>query len=76
MKISINQIVLALKSLEVLDDFGRNEAVEHLKNAIKELNVAKDEMEIIPVKGREQIDILFGCMLGLDLILGEEIDDG
>lgn len=76
MKISINQIVLALKSLEVLDDFGRNEAVEHLKNAIKELNIVKDEMEIIPVKGREQIDILFGCMLGLDLILGEEIDDG
>ena len=75
-KIGLKQIMLALNSLEVSDDFGKNAAVEHLENAIKELSVVKDEMEIIPVQGREKIDILFGCMLGLDYLIGEEVDNG
>lgn len=76
MDINLNRVSKALENLEVLDDFGKNEAIDHLRSAINELKIVKDEMEIIPIQGRDRVDTLLGCMLGIDMIIGKEEDDG
>lgn len=48
--------------------------VKHIEEAIESLKAAKDALETVSVRGRHDVDALLGCMIGLDMIIGEEKD--
>lgn len=45
---------------------------DKIDRAIAALKEALEEMDTIPVCGRHDVDALLGCMIGIDLIIGEE----
>lgn len=63
--VNLEQIKSALSSIE-----GGAEAEKHIDEAIDALESASGAMGEIAVKGRQSIDALFGCMIGIDLIIG------
>ena len=67
--VSLIDIKLALDGIqkESGDDFA-----EYIDEAIEKLKTAQDALNTISVRGRHDVDALLGCMLGIDLIIGEE----
>lgn len=57
---------------KVLEGINGNSGTTKIEEAIKSLKEAQEEMETIPVCGRRDVDRLLGCMIGVDLIIGEE----
>lgn len=68
MNYSLNQIRNTLKSMGVKTDCI-NSAIKSLKELLRNL----DDVE---VKGRKNVDMLLGCMMALEAIIGEEVADG
>ncbi len=60
--ITLNQLIPALYSV------GVDEPNVH--NAINELQELLQKLEEVPVKGRQNVDTLLGCMMAIDAIIG------
>ena len=65
-----------LEALISLDGTGKSHAAQFVEEAIDKLNCACEEMDGIEVKGKSNLDKLLGCMLGVEMIIGKEPDDG
>lgn len=64
MSVNIKNIRAAMRRMGV--DTTRLDAAE---TAMRE---ALAELESIPVKGRDQVDIMLGCMMAIEAMIGEE----
>lgn len=67
--VSLIEIKLALDGIqkESGDDCGK-----YIDEAIGKLKTAQEALNTVSVRGRHDVDALLGCMLGVDLIIGEE----
>lgn len=64
-------------SIRGIDGEGWDEkTINNLDDAINSLRAVNASLENVSVKGRDNIDALLGCMLGIDMIIGEEDDNG
>ncbi len=72
MVISIVKIKEALVNLEAEGDVG----IQHFDDAISSLQKAADALDHVTIHGRENADILLGCMLGIEMLIGKEEADG
>jgi len=64
-------------SIREIDGEGWDEkTINNLDDAINSLRAVNASLENVSVKGRDNIDALLGCMLGIDMIIGEEDDNG
>lgn len=68
MNISLKQVGAALASIGVGDN--------HIEAATLELRNLLSELDGVTVKGRKNVDIMLGCMMALDAIIGEGKDGG
>ena len=66
--ITLKQLIPALACVGV--------DAEHIEKAIAELNALLAELDEVEVKGRQNVDTLLGCMMGLESIVGKEDADG
>lgn len=58
-------------TLEHLDVIDGDTSTEYIDTAIEALETASEALNTIGVRGRENLDMLLGIMLGLDQILGK-----
>ena len=67
--VSLNEIKNALDGIhtESGDDCAR-----FIDEAIERLTTAQEALDTVSVRGRHDVDALLGCMIGIDLIIGEE----
>jgi hypothetical protein len=61
-------------ALEHIDAEDGDTDVSYIGNAISSLKTAQEAMNTISVRGRNNLDALLGCMMAIDLIIGEEKD--
>lgn len=68
--------MVTLKEIKsALESFDSNEgeaSAAYIDEAIHCLQTAAEALNSIPVMGRVNVDKLLGCMLGIDLIIGED----
>lgn len=62
--------------LEKLDAESGDKGTEYLDAAIASLKDAGMALNTVGVRGRESVDALLGCMMGIELIIGKEGDNG
>lgn len=67
--VSLIEIKLALDGIQ---KESRDDCAEYIDEAIEKLKTAQEALNTISVRGRHDVDALLGCMLGIDLIIGEE----
>ena len=67
--VSLIEIKLALDGIqkESGDDCAR-----YIDESIEKLKTAQEALNTVSVRGRHDVDALLGCMLGIDLIIGED----
>lgn len=71
METSISNVIFSLNKCPFVD--GNIEGtLKALYNAKEELNKALQSMEEITVKGRESLDVLLGCILTIEKIIGDK----
>lgn len=70
---NLKQVKYTLEHIDIID--GDN-STEYIDKAIESLETAAEALNTISVRGRDSIDQLLGCMLGIDMILGKEESDG
>lgn len=59
-------------TLEHLDAIDGDMSSEYVDKAIEALETASEALNTISVRGRTNLDMLLGIMLGIDMILGKE----
>lgn len=62
-------------TLEHIDAIDGDLSTEYVDKAIESLETAKEALNTISVRGRENLDQLLGCMLGIDMILGNKNEE-
>lgn len=67
--VSLIEIKLALDGIQ--KESGDDCAKKYIDEAIERLKAAQEALNTISVRGRHDVDALLGCMLGIDLIIGE-----
>lgn len=69
---------LIKETIEKFDTSAENkeEAISTLELAIDAINRSLCALDEIPVKGRQALDTLLGCMMALDAIIGKEEVNG
>lgn len=67
--VSLIEIKLALDGIQ---KEGGDDCVPYIDEAIERLKTAQEALNTVSVRGRHDVDALLGCMLGIDLIIGEE----
>lgn len=67
--VSLIDIKLALEDIQ--KESG-DDCVEYIDRAIEQLKTAQEALNTVSVRGRHDVDALLGCMLGIDLVIGEE----
>lgn len=67
--VSLIDIKLALNGIQ--KESG-DDCMKYIDEAIERLKTAQEALNTISVRGRHDVDALLGCMLGIDLIIGEE----
>lgn len=67
--VSLIEIKLALDGIQ--KESG-DDCAKYIDEAIEKLKTAKEALNTVSVRGRHDVDALLGCMLGIDLIIGEE----
>lgn len=67
--VSLIEIKLALDGIQ--KESG-DDCAQYIDEAIERLKTAQEALNTISVRGRHDVDALLGCMLGIDLIIGEE----
>ena len=53
-----------------------SQALDLINDAIDALRALCDALDDVSVCGRENVDAMLGCMVGLDMIIGKEDNDG
>lgn len=66
-KITLKDIIAALVSLDI-----PTESVDRAVTALEEMLKELDE---VSVKGRQNVDMLLGCMMALEAIIGKDGGD-
>ena len=64
------------KALENLDAESGDKGLEYIDEAIANLQDAEQALNTVSVRGRVSVDALLGCMMGIELIIGKEGDNG
>ena len=64
------------KTIEALEYDGGDDPLKYLENALDQLEIAYGAMNTISVCGRDNVDSLLGCMIGIEMIIGKEAEDG
>ena len=59
-------------TLEHLDSIDGDKNTSYIDSAIESLETALEALNTIGVRGKESLDELLGCMLGIEMILGIE----
>lgn len=67
--VSLIEIKLALDGIQ--KESG-DDCAKYIDEAIERLKTAQEALNTISVRGRHDVDALLGCMLGIDLVIGEE----
>jgi len=62
------------KALEGLDAENGDRSPEYIDAAIANLQTAAEALNTISVRGRRNVDALLGCMMAIELIIGEDKD--
>ena len=70
-KLSIDNILRSLESLEATKE-NFLDIANCLNGAKGKLLDAYNYLENVPVKGKDAMDVLLGCMLAIELIIGKE----
>ena len=70
MNYSIQLIQNAIANLTILDG-DKEPILEQLSYAMDAAKDALKSMDGLTVKGRENVDVLLGCMMAMDAIIGE-----
>lgn len=70
MNFSIQLIQNAIANLTILDG-DKEPILEQLSCAADAIKSALKSMDDLTVKGRENVDVLLGCMMAMDAIIGE-----
>ena len=68
--VSLIEIKLALDGIQ--KESGYDCATKYIDEAIERLKATQEALNTISVRGRHDVDALLGCMLGIDLIIGED----
>jgi prefoldin subunit 5 len=63
-KITLKNIISALVSLDI--------PTESIDKAVSFLEEMLQELDEVPVKGRQNVDTLLGCMMAIEAIIGED----
>lgn len=71
--VSLIEIKNALVNLE---SSSGDKGIEYIDAAIDNLKAASDALNTVSVRGRNSVDALLGCMIGIDMIIGKEGDNG
>lgn len=69
---NLKQVKYTLEHLETVDG---DTSTEYVDKAIEALETAQEALNTISVRGRENLDQLLGCMLGIDMILGNKNEE-
>ena len=69
--VSLNQLIPALESIG-----AREEDIERVKNAQNDLVIALDGLNYVKVAGRRNVDVMLGCMMAIEAIIGKEDGNG
>lgn len=69
---NLKQVKYTLENLDVIDG---DKSTEYVDKAIESLETAAEALNTISVRGRTNIDMLLGIMLGIDMILGNEEEE-
>jgi gamma-glutamyl phosphate reductase len=67
--VSLIEIKLALDGIQ--KESG-DDCKKYVDEAIERLKTAQEALNTISVRGRHDVDALLRCMLGIDLIIGED----
>lgn len=70
---NLKQVKYTLEHIDIID--GDN-STEYIDKAVEALETAAEALNTIAVRGRDNLDQLLGCMLGIEMILGKEESDG
>lgn len=62
------------EALAEIESSGGDNPSEYIESAIDNLKNAAEAMNTVSVCGRSNVDKLLGCMMAIDLIIGEEKD--
>lgn len=71
--VSLIEIKLALDGIQ--KESG-DDCAKYIDEAIERLKTAQEALNTVSVRGRHDVDALLGCMLGIDLVIGEEKKNG
>lgn len=74
MSYSLQQLIDALETLCVLDG-DKSQVILKLYDAREIIKNALKEMDTLSVQGRDALDTLLGCMMGLESIVGKDGDE-
>jgi hypothetical protein len=69
--VTLLEIKTALESIRREDG---DDAAKYIEEAIRCLKTAGEAMNTVSVRGRHDVDTMLGCMIGIDLIIGEDKD--
>jgi len=67
--VSLIEIKLALDGIQ---KGSGDDCAKYIDEAIEKLKTAQEALNTVSVRGRHDVDALLGCMLGIDLIIGED----
>ena len=68
--VSLFQIIQAIQDLDIVDG-DKNPVIEQLSYAVDASRDALQSMDSLAVQGRESVDVLLGCMMAMDAVIGE-----
>lgn len=74
MKINLDVIKNSIRGVDGEGWDGKT--INYIDDAIEQLEKLQESLENVSVKGRKNLDALLGCMMGIDMIIGKEEDDG
>ena len=66
---NLAQVKYTLENIDIIDG---DKSTEYVDKAIESLETALEALNTIGVRGRENLDELLGCILGIEMILGRE----
>ena len=64
------------KTLENVEFEGGDDPIKYIAAAIEQLGFASEAMNTISVRGKSNVDALLGCMIAVEMMIGEEDNDG
>lgn len=70
-KITLSNITYSLENLGLSDE-SIEKSLVLINNAKDELNKALQSMDEITVKGKEPMNVLLGCILAIEKIIGDK----